>query len=191
MFVRSWMSSPVIALPVDTPAVDALELMLVKKIRRLPVLREGKLAGILTQSDLQAVLAGPENSPRRVRTRLGDLMTPQVRTVAPDDPLERAARLMLEHEISGLPVLEGDRLVGLITESDIFRAFTRIMGLWESGGRVVMTVPPRADLLREVASRTEGLAVRSLAAYPSSFGGWEVVVRIRGRIAAVPERSSS
>jgi acetoin utilization protein AcuB len=176
------MSTPIIALPADTPAVDALELMLVKKVGRLPILREERLVGILTQADLHAALAGPENSLRRVRMKLGDIMTPRVRTVAPDDPLERAARLMLEHEISGLPVLEGARVVGMITESDIFRAFTRIMGLWESGGRVVMTVPAGADLLREVASRTDGLAVRSLVAYPSSGGDWEVVVRIRGRV---------
>jgi acetoin utilization protein AcuB len=187
MFVRSWMSSPVITLPETTPAADALELMLVRKIRRIPVLSEDRLAGILTQGDLQAVLGPSENSIRRAQTRLGDIMTRAVHTVSPDDPLERAARLMLENDIAGLPVVEEGHVVGMITESDIFSAFTRIMGVLETGGRVVMTIPEGSDLLDSLRARTVGLSVRSLAAYPASQGGWEVVVRVRGRaLARVP-----
>jgi acetoin utilization protein AcuB len=177
------MSAPVVALEASTPAADAHELMLVKKIRRLPVLDGGRLAGIVTRAELDAVLGPAEQSARRTRVRLGDLMTPRVRTVAPDDPLERAARMMLENDISGLPVVEGDRVAGMITESDIFRAFTRIMGLVEAGGRVVMNVPAGSDLLEAVRGRTAGMALRSLAAYPAPEGGWEVVARVRGRIA--------
>jgi acetoin utilization protein AcuB len=187
MFVRSWMSSPVVALEESTPAADALEIMMVKKIRRIPVLSGGKLAGILTQGDIQSVLGPVENTARRSQTRLGDIMTRGVQTVEPDDPLERAARIMLEKGIAGLPVVEGERVVGMITESDIFSAFTRIMGVLETGGRVVMTIPEGSDLLEGVRSRTSGLSVRSLAAYPSPQGGWEVVVRVRGRaLARVP-----
>ncbi|HLF94875.1 MAG TPA: CBS domain-containing protein [Planctomycetota bacterium] len=187
MFVRSWMSSPVITLPESTPAADALELMLVKKIRRIPVLSEGRLVGILTQGDIRAVLGPMENSVRRVQTRLGDIMSRGVQTVSPEDPLERAARVMLEKDIAGLPVVEDGQVVGMITESDIFSAFTRIMGALESGGRVVMTIPEGSDLLEGIRVRTSGLSVRSLAAYPSAAGGWEVVVRMRGRtLARIP-----
>lgn len=187
MFVRSWMSSPVVTLPESTPAADALELMLVKKIRRIPVLTDGRLEGILTQGDLQAVLGTSENSIRRVQTKLGDIMTRGVHTVSPDDPLERAARVMLEREVAGLPVVEGPRVVGMITESDIFSAFTRIMGVLESGGRVVMTIPEGNDLLDSIRARTLGMSVRSVAAYPGTQGGWEAVVRVRGRaLARVP-----
>jgi acetoin utilization protein AcuB len=175
------MSSPVITLSEKTPAIDALELMQVKKIRRIPVMSEGKLVGILTQKDLLAVLGPTENSVRRAKTRLGDIMTVTVQTVAPDDPLERAARLMLEHDIAGLPVVEGNQVVGMITESDIFSAFTRIMGIWETGGRVVMSIPEGTDLLEGIRERSLGMSVRSLAAYPSPKGGWEAVVRVRGR----------
>jgi CBS domain-containing protein len=97
-------------------------------------------------------------------------MTRAVHTVAPDDPLERAARMMLDHEVGGLPVVESDLIVGIITESDIFLAFTRIMGIVERGVRVVMTIPEGADLLEHLSRRTTGLAVRSLAAYPSREG---------------------
>jgi acetoin utilization protein AcuB len=190
MFIRNFMSSPVVTLPSTTRAIDALELMQAKKIRRIPVLEDDRLTGILTLGDLQAVLGHQEHSIRRAATRLGDIMTREVRTVAPDDPLERAARLMLEHDVSGLPVLDADRVVGIITESDIFLAFTRIMGIVERGVRVVMTVPEGADLMEQLTRRTAGMGVRSVAAYPSREGGWEAVIRVRGRsLARVPDRN--
>lgn len=179
MFVHQWMSSPAVALAHDTPAVDAVEIMQVRRIRRLPILWEGRLAGIVTLGDLQAVLGPNENSSRRAQTLLGDLMHASVHTVAPDAPLERAARLMLQHDISGLPVVERGEILGVITESDIFRAFTRIMGIWEVGGRVVLEIPRGSDLLEEIRSATDNAPLHSLAAYRSTGGGWEVVARLR------------
>jgi acetoin utilization protein AcuB len=155
--------------------------MQAKKIRRIPVTEDGRLTGILTLGDIQSVLGLQEHSIRRASTKLGDIMTREVRTVGPDDPLERAARVMLENDVSGLPVVDGGKVVGIITESDIFLAFTRIMGIVERGVRVVMTVPEGEDLMEQLARRTAGTGVRSLAAYPAREGGWEVVVRIRGR----------
>jgi acetoin utilization protein AcuB len=182
MFVRSFMSSPVVTLPSTTRAIDAMELMQARKIRRIPVMDESdQLSGILTMGDLQAVLGLQEHSARRAATRLGDIMTRRVHTVAPDDPLERAARMMLENEVSGLPVVNGDKVVGIITESDIFLAFTRIMGIVERGVRVVLTIPEGVDLMDHLSRRVAGMRVRSLAAYPSREGGWEAVVRVRGR----------
>src|SRR5687767_14361231 len=108
MFVRNFMSSPVVSLPSTTRAIDALELMQARKIRRIPVTESERLTGILTMSDLQGVLGVQEQSVRRASTLLGDIMTCRVHTVAPDDPLERAARVMLDHEVSGLPVLDGE-----------------------------------------------------------------------------------
>src|SRR5260221_11387460 len=105
MFVRSFMSSPVVSLTSSTRAIDALELMQAKKIRRIPITEDGRLTGILTLGDIQAVLGLQEQSVRRAATLLGDIMTRSVRTVSPEDPLERAARMMLDHEVSGLPVL--------------------------------------------------------------------------------------
>ncbi len=187
MFVRNWMSSPVVTLPASVRAIDALELMQARRIRRVPVVDNGCLTGILTLADVQAVLGPHELSPRRARTLLGDIMTRGVRTVAPEDPLERAARIMLENEFSGLPVVEGNRVIGIITESDIFLAFTRIMGIMEQGARVMMTIPEGSDLLDALSRRTEGMGVRSVAAYPARSGGWEAVVRIRGRaLAGIP-----
>jgi len=137
MLVRDWMTSPAVTLPSETRVVDALELMAVRKIRRVPILEDGTLVGILAVSDPRCVVGPDENSPRRGVT-LGDLMKRGVVTVRPDDRLDHAAWLMVEHEISGLPVVEDGRVVGLITESDIFTAFTHLMeGLRNAA------VPPR------------------------------------------------
>lgn len=127
MLVRDWMTSPAVALSSDTRAVDALEIMAVKKIRRVPVLQGPVLVGIVTQAELLAVLGPDEHSQRRLGTRLGDIMTREVLTVRPEDRLENAARLMLDRGVGGLPVVEGGAVAGVITESDIFEAFTRVL----------------------------------------------------------------
>src|SRR2546421_12449009 len=112
MFVRNFMSSPVVTLPTMTRAIDAIELMQAKKIRRIPVLEDGRLTGILTLGDLQAVLGLQEHSVRRATTKLGDIMTREVRTVAPDDPVERAARVMLDHGLAGPPARGARKAAG-------------------------------------------------------------------------------
>src|SRR5688572_20268093 len=182
MFVRNWMSSPAVVLPAATPVSDALEYMAIRKVRRLPVVQDGAVAGIVTRSDLQAVAARHDASHRTNRILLSDVMKSPVLTVAPDDTLEHASQIMLENEISGLPVVDGPRLLGMITESDVFEAFNEIMGTAESGARIVMTVPADTQLLDSLRRRLKGLSIRSLATYRGEDGGdWEVVVRVCGR----------
>src|SRR5262245_39136648 len=147
MFVRSWMSSPAVVLPAATPVHDALEYMAIRKIRRVPVIQDGVLAGIVTRSDLQAIAARHDASHRTSRILLADVMRTPVLTVAPDDTLEHASKIMLENEVSGLPVMDGMRLLGMITESDVFEAFNEIMGTAENGARIVLTIPADTQLL--------------------------------------------
>ncbi len=175
MFVRRWMSSPPLTIQKAEPAAAALEFMTKRKVRRLPVLDGEKLAGIVTLSDLQAM--------KRAGAALGDVMTKDPLTVAPDDTLEQAAKLMLEEQVSGLPVLEDGKVTGIITESDVFRALCELLGVAEKGARVVFSVPESADLLESVRKKLSGLALRSLAtAHDAEKGQWEVVMRVRGRV---------
>jgi acetoin utilization protein AcuB len=132
--VRDWMTAEVITVSSNCTLPDAYWLMLEHAIRRLPVVDDGVLVGVVTLEDLRhpnlasigGFIAGLDIihiNENLSRLPVRQLMTPDPRTVTPTATVIEAARLMLEHKISTLPVMDGDRLVGIITESDIFRAF--------------------------------------------------------------------
>jgi|SRR5579862_672227 len=183
MFVRDRMSSPVIVLTPDATASSALAFMEKKNIRRLPVVRDGRLVGIVTLSDLHGAGRKPRSGP--VQT-VGQLMTPRPVTVQRDDTLEAAAQLMMSRKISGLPVMDGDRVVGILTESDLFRSLCQMLGIGETGARVVMSVDDRGDLLETIHGRLNRMTVRSLVTvHDPRRRVWDVVMRVRGRSSKV------
>jgi acetoin utilization protein AcuB len=90
--------------------------------------------------------------------------------------------MMLENKVSGLPVVEEGRVVGILTESDLFRALCQMLGIGEKGARVVMSVDDDDDLLARIRRRLSGLAMRSLVTvHDPKHGRWDVVLRVRGR----------
>jgi len=183
MFVRNWMSAPAIALPPTTTASVALDFMEKRRIRRLAVVEDGVLVGIVTKSDLLG--AGKKRRVDKVTT-VANLMSRKPLTVEEGDTLETAAQLMLEEKVSGLPVVDGPRLVGMITESDLFRALCSMLGIGEKGARVILTVKDDADLLQTMRERLNGLAVRSLVTvHDPKRNVWDVAMRVRGRVPAM------
>ena len=127
MLVGERMSKPVIVVPPTMPINEALNLMKSKKIRRTPVVKDGKLVGIISIEDL--LNASPSQATSLSVWELNyliskilvkDIMTTKVLTVAEDTPIEEAARIMVDNRIGGLPVLRGEDLVGIITETDLF-----------------------------------------------------------------------
>lgn len=123
--VENLMTRDPITTSPDVPITVALEAMRANAVRRLPVVsKTGSVAGILTMYDAMLALrkgqdwfsAGLEEVPN-----VKEIMTANVITVAPDESVARAARLMLSHKIGALPVVENLKLVGIITESDLFR----------------------------------------------------------------------
>ncbi|MCS7251833.1 MAG: CBS domain-containing protein [Thermoflexus sp.] len=134
--VRDWMTSNPITISPRTTLPEAHRIMKEHRIRRLPVIDEhGRLVGIVTLGDVRE--ASPSGATSLSIFELNYLlacltvdkiMTRKVITVTPDTPIVEAARLMLEHKIGGLPVVENDRVVGIITESDIFKMVVRLMG---------------------------------------------------------------
>ena len=135
MLIKDVMTRPFISISPTASAYEALELMKKAKIRRLPVEDNGSLVGIVTDRDIRdASLSNQANL--SVKTKedylldipVGRIMTQSVTTVSPNDPVERATLLMRKHKISGLPVVHMGRIVGIITESDIFRVFSSIFG---------------------------------------------------------------
>lgn len=118
--VREFMTRHPVTIKGSTNIRDAYDLMMARHIRRLPVMDGQKLVGILTLGDLREAHA--ENAMEGYGIRAEVLMREHPVTVTPDTTLRAAARVMIERKISGLPVVQDDALVGIITESDLFRA---------------------------------------------------------------------
>lgn len=131
MYVREWMTRSPVTVSPTTPISEARQLMERRRIRHLPVVDEaGRLVGIVTDRDIRLNLPSPATSLSiwevnylLARLTVGEVMTRNVLTASPDWPVEDAARAMLERRIGALPVLEEGRLVGIVTETDLLRAW--------------------------------------------------------------------
>ena len=137
MFVKQVMSSVPITISPNAGILEAANLMKEKNIRRLPVVKGDKLVGIITEMDILKVqpsqattLSVFEVNYLLSKTRVADVMAKNPFTVAADATLEEAALIMRENEVGGLPVLDGSKLVGVITESNIFDAFIGSPATW-------------------------------------------------------------
>lgn len=131
--IRDWMTPQPVTVTSNSSIQDAYWRMIDNKVRRLPVVDEGRLVGIITLEDLRRMepptgigLDLVKITYALSRMTVRQVMTGDPRTITPDAQLIDAARLMLEHEISALPVVEENQLVGIITESDIFRALVEL-----------------------------------------------------------------
>jgi acetoin utilization protein AcuB len=132
MRVREIMTGAIISVGPDTPMLDARHLMVKERIRHLLVTEGDRLVGIVTDRDIRLNLPSQATSlsvweVNHLLTKLtvGKVMTASVITVGPDREARDAAQLMLEHKIGALPILEGGRLIGIVTETDMLRAFVR------------------------------------------------------------------
>jgi acetoin utilization protein AcuB len=131
--VRDWMTLKPVTVDSCTPLRDAYWRMIDNKVRRLPVMDKEGLVGIITLEDVRRVeprtgigLDMVKITEILSRTTVHQVMSRDPKTITPDAALIEAARMMLKHAISALPVMEGNQLVGIITESDIFRAFVKL-----------------------------------------------------------------
>lgn len=127
---------------------QALKLMQQHNIRHLPVVKDGRIVGWITSRDLREVLLASMLE----KITVGDVMVQAPIQVTPDTSVEEAARLVHEHKIGGMPVVEGDRLVGVITMHDLISAFLSMLGLLKSSSRLDLVLEDRPAAL-EAASR--------------------------------------
>ncbi|MCE5258008.1 MAG: CBS domain-containing protein [Chloroflexi bacterium] len=171
MLVKERMSRHPITVTPDTSLFDALRIIRDEKIRRLPVVdSDGKLVGIVSEKDLLYVAPSPattlsiyEMNYLIAKIKISELMTTNVITVDEDCPLEEAARIMADNNISGLPVMKGGSLVGMITESDLFRIFIELLGAREQGLRITLSVPEGVGVLAKVTSALAGMKADIIA----------------------------
>jgi acetoin utilization protein AcuB len=154
LLVKESMTREVVVLSPQTTAAEALDLCRERRIRHLPVMEKGRLVGIVSDRDLRSAappLGDPERASALEKMRLSDVMTGDVVTAHPDDPIEEAANRMRERSIGCLPVVEDGELVGIVTSSDVMEALVYLVGAHEPGSRLEVVMPDRPGTLAGVA----------------------------------------
>ncbi|WP_414838724.1 CBS domain-containing protein [Carnobacterium sp. TMP28] len=176
MNVKNYMTSNVRTVSEETKVLEALDIMKEHNFHRLPVVRKGKMIGLITEEIIQ------ENSPSTAtslsihemnylltKTTVGDIMHKKVSTIGADNLLEEAADLMLKDEVGVLPVVEdSDKIIGIITDKDLFRAFIDVMGYNNKGSRIVIDIKDdHSGILKDITNilADEHISINQIAVY--------------------------
>jgi acetoin utilization protein AcuB len=147
----------------DTPVAEALQMMREHNVRRFPVIdKKSKLVGIVTEKELLYASPSPVTSLSiheihylMSKITVDEVMTTELITVDEDTPIEEAALLMVDNNIGALPVMRGQQLVGIITETDLFKTFIELFSAREVGVRLTLLVP---EVKGELAAVTQALS---------------------------------
>lgn len=191
MLVEERMKHPVLSITPEVPVQEALLRMKKDKVRRYPVVdKRGKLVGIVTESDLlnaspseATTLSVWEIHSLLSRITVERVMAKKVVTVKANDTIEEAARLMANSKVGGLPVLRGGKIVGIITETDLFNIFLEMLGARVPGVRVTVLVPDLPGKLYELAGAINTLSgnISGMAAIQGEFSGTcAVTIKVSG-----------
>jgi acetoin utilization protein AcuB len=172
MDVREAMTPNPVTVSPDESIGEAASLMRQGRFRHLPVVGDGRLVGVLSERDLHLGDSGLSDEIQRQRP-VRVVMTANVITIGPNDPVEYAARLMLENKVGCLPVMQGGTPIGIITEADIFRAFVQVLGVMEPGTRVQIRATDLGSALDRIAgvARDQNVRVISVVSEAPVAGG--------------------
>jgi acetoin utilization protein AcuB len=162
MLVRDIMRSPVVAIPQDITLQEAYRTMQDKGIRHLPVLENETLVGVITDRDLRLATSSLAPSPFPAGSRVSAVMCRTPLTADAMDPVEDAARTMREKKIGCLPVMDGGRLIGIITGIDLLDALMRMTGVDKPSGRLEVRLSGGSG---ELARLTGYLSRRDIKVY--------------------------
>lgn len=160
MSIKDFMSTELITVRPTTPIFDAVDLMKQHKIHRLPVVEGDKLVGLITEGVIQEALPSKATSLSVYevnyllnKTNVKDIMIKKVETISPDALLEEGIAQMRQNNVGVLPVLDHGKLVGIITNNDIFDAFLKITGYYAGGTRVTLAVAnDHAGILADITT---------------------------------------
>ncbi len=160
MLVGERMTRNLVTIGEDASIDDALHLMRERKVRRLPVLdATGKMVGIVSDKDLLHAAPSPvvalsvyEMHYLLSKLTVKRVMSSPVISVTPNTPLEEAARIMADNKIGGLPVMDGERLAGIITETDVFKLLLELLGARVPGLRVMLEAPEAKGMLAHITA---------------------------------------
>lgn len=194
MFVRDYMSTPAVTIRPDTPFQTALNVMRQHHFRRLPVVdKNGHLAGIVSERDLLYAAPSPATSLSvwemnylLTRLRVQQIMTRAIIIATPDTPIEHAANLMVDNKIGGLPVVdENNEVVGVITQTDIFKVFVSMLDDGYNGVRLTLALPAETSLPIQLFERVTELGgqIMGMGRYGCQNGRSCMLIKIRGVLA--------
>lgn len=189
MLVRNWMTRDVITVSPETSLLKIGKLMRDHEIRRIPVVSsDGVLKGIVSDRDVR------DASPSKATTldmyemhyllaeiKASNIMTPNPFTVKPDDTVEMAAMLMLDHKIGGLPVIEHGKLAGIISEQDVFKALVDITGVREESLQIAFAIANRQGAMKPIFDlvRKRGARILSVLSNNNNEGERHIFLRLR------------
>ena len=192
MLVSNWMSKDVITVDGADSMQDAVKLMKQKDIRMLPVLKKGKLVGIITDRDLKRSAASDATTLDVhellylvSKIKVGNIMTKDPITVPQNFTVEETAEVLLKNKISGAPVVDQNgQLVGIITQTDLFRVLISLTGVGKGGIQFAFQLEDRPGSIKEVADIIRlygGRMVSILTSYEGVPEGYrKVFIRMRG-----------
>lgn len=167
MLVQDVMQYPVVTATTTQTIASAYETMQDERIRHLPVMDGDTLVGVVTDRDVRYMTSDLHPSPVEAEAEIHTIMTSDPIVAGPLDPVEEAARILRSKRIGCLPVLDGNKLVGIITVTNLLDAVIRLTGLEKPGGRVAVSLEDEPGQLARLTTRVAdaGLDVRSVLSY--------------------------
>lgn len=187
MFVINRMTKNPMTVTADTKVDEVAHLMKKHNFRRLPVVDDGKLVGFLSDSDLMRVAPSPATTLSRYEINsllakicVRDIMKKDVVSVNVDATIEEAALIMYKNKIGGMPVVSNmGAVVGVITETDIFKTFVDVMGLADGKTRITLEVTDKIGVVKDIAEifGQVGVSIDSLITCKKEDNKYEIVIR--------------
>ena len=187
MFVINRMTKNPMTVTADTKVDEVAHLMKKHNFRRLPVVDDGKLVGFLSDSDLMRVAPSPATTLSRYEINsllakicVRDIMKKDVVSVNVDATIEEAALIMYKNKIGGMPVVSNmGAVVGVITETDIFKTFVDVMGLADGKTRITLEVTDKIGVVKDIAEifGQVGVSIDSLITRKKEDNKYEIVIR--------------
>lgn len=191
MQVQNWMSPDPMTVDADTPIIEVVKLLEENDISHLPVMSKGKLVGMITDPDVRqvypsktAAISAQELYYLLAEMKAKDVMRPDPITIQPDRTMEVAAVMMLEHKVTGIPVVtEKGQLVGIISQGDVFRVLISITGIYQGGIQFAFNLEDRPGSIKEVAEyvrEANGQIVSILSTTDTADEGYRhVFIRVK------------
>jgi len=191
MKVRNIMSTNVVSVDEKTLIDDARKIMEAHKIRRLPVMKKDKLVGLVTKHMLLEASPSPATSLSihelhylLAKMTVKEIMVKNPFTISPDMPAEEALQVGQEKGYGGFPVVENNRLVGVVTESDIVRMMTRVLGVKEKGKRIDIRTSNKFGNMKkimEILDKNKTVLLSMMTLPPEEWEkDWLVMLRLKG-----------